>query len=1672
VQQKQNFAGDVVATHNDLYQLYEGQNLYLRDTILGFILDEKEWYTSVIPWFETDEMNIAFNIFEFQNTLATIVPNEGVSRLISFNKRGYEDSVQRMGIAFVMEGDLVGSYAGSLAYKRNIAGISQCCQETVNFHTVVKLLTCKDAMREMQSLHRNGDSKTLQKIEADQIADFAVLAYDRDGFIRMVERGREVIRQSKGVADTLIVFPSFPYFNDMVSHAIYTEYYKTGPNGVQLLTEGPASNGSFRGIPVYETRGYSVYNDGINFQPLLRRVAVGEFYAVTFDWRGQPISPNYRSDHRSIYVYSLEADEYEKVTFASIFQHANIYGGDETDPGGLSPQTDALVTAANQAFERQGGFDDAQKRYGSFEALEKLDMVSSGIPSNRKLYMMLAHDVQRKRVAKARTLGELDVDVVTTKDFEDVAQSIVNKMFAPAGDEVDLVRTALDKGDRFARRLEAVPYNDAYFRALAYENRNASVTANGLFVGYQRDDQSPIMWYQNAFNALDLPVRTAASLWTMPVGAVSYGWSKTISTQGLARGYSQELVDAAAEQVRVIDRVVARQADTMPESYAFLLDRAPWWLQSPTPEDVMFAALYHQRPPMLLGVPESTAFRGEAATSGAVETRAAGVPTRAARVQTEQQRQQQELGANTRLMWTPIIDANQGALVLPTTLPELRRIDVMVRALRFQRGVPEFNVTDNALWVDTRATDETALDQFLLGVLRSYTDINASEEARKRILNALKALLNTSEAVPGDGGDANYAVASLTAVQTLVNAITLPTVNAGDNANDVYVAAVDALLERINKSIAETSARIRAERASNAPVSQAVREAGEAILQFQNGARPVNIVNPGGDGTQRVVPMRAELQEAINAHVLAPVSEKISMSNGATLERLEENFDALGRANYAPSDAMLLSLHSYPQWKLTAKAKGMKKSASAAITKAYNDYVTLSNDLQEQVVEVHNQKLRSLPAQAVSSISAASASSTSSNANIGSSMLRAGDEVPRDLSAAAFTNANQPPKVWFLSPVTNSPALQRSLMSAEFSKALPMVLPTDKNSDYRTAILPWSVKRADGTEERADVPANSVNRQILAHIMSDKSMQPITSDMTLADVKPLHNEAWVRAKRLHTPIAATFFSTQPELMAEYRDAVPVGLVGSQLNDALDLNAIRAQAREEALRSGIVYGEEEDEAVMAAINSRNEARAAAGLPARDYTADFTRAASDSRQAEASGRAAVARAAALSSMKPLQSGAREFGDSTLSVIAMENARAFSLTQQSTGVNIKTPAQIASERRARLAGVAPPTEQFDVFAPNREFVTRQRDFEDRYNDNVDAMAEDQLPELTPEERRQRAYLDHVGYDLFEQQDERGRFMPASQRARMRLASFGYTKHAEPQNTDAYLDSVHLNTAYRFEKANKQRDPLVRLAMIAVLFTNNSYEAIYNMIAQNVHVPLNFIVWRLFIELEMFTCILLQSGIETGANVLGHTNMVFSNTSADKMMHGHFTYHHATMIWNQQFVHHLTDVMPAGYIAGWDTDFVMGTDELTEDDRGSIIVTPIPITETLNGARKLCFIRTNTQRLLPSVTNRPKNQRSINDYSSAGMSELTWKLSEAALAYGNTGQVWGDSSVRINVMAWRGTWWSYNPSDQYFSKKNHGHGHLSGNRTGPGVRKVFIGSGNGFCDDQRLMDQSLRLQ
>jgi len=46
----------------DLPEAYKGRNLFLRDTIDGFILDKNEWYTSVaLPYAQTNDIHLAWN---------------------------------------------------------------------------------------------------------------------------------------------------------------------------------------------------------------------------------------------------------------------------------------------------------------------------------------------------------------------------------------------------------------------------------------------------------------------------------------------------------------------------------------------------------------------------------------------------------------------------------------------------------------------------------------------------------------------------------------------------------------------------------------------------------------------------------------------------------------------------------------------------------------------------------------------------------------------------------------------------------------------------------------------------------------------------------------------------------------------------------------------------------------------------------------------------------------------------------------------------------------------------------------------------------------------------------------------------------------------------------------------------------------------------------------------------------------------------------------------------------------------------------------------------------------------------------------------------------------------------------------------------------------------------
>ena len=82
----------------DLPEAYKGKNLFLRDTIDGFIMGDNEWYTRVVlPYAQTDQIHLAWNEWHFNQTLAGRVPHEGISRLITSSKRAFKDHTVRRG---------------------------------------------------------------------------------------------------------------------------------------------------------------------------------------------------------------------------------------------------------------------------------------------------------------------------------------------------------------------------------------------------------------------------------------------------------------------------------------------------------------------------------------------------------------------------------------------------------------------------------------------------------------------------------------------------------------------------------------------------------------------------------------------------------------------------------------------------------------------------------------------------------------------------------------------------------------------------------------------------------------------------------------------------------------------------------------------------------------------------------------------------------------------------------------------------------------------------------------------------------------------------------------------------------------------------------------------------------------------------------------------------------------------------------------------------------------------------------------------------------------------------------------------------------------------------------------------------------------------------------------
>jgi hypothetical protein len=1525
------YGQDISSTHQDLYHLYEGENLYLRDTILGLTLRGSEAYTFILPWLKTNQMHFKWNTFEFNYAMAGPTPAEGISRILSSQQHSEEASTTRNGIAFIMEGDTIGTPEGEVIFRRNLQQMTQAVLELVYYHTMHAIVSCKQMMLDANKNRHMVHPGPLEASEELEAAQFGVLLHNRQQFSAMVEEARTRIRDLGGEADTLLVFPRFTYYSDInTNSAAYTEYYQPTVRGLVVLRQGPVAPSSFRGLPVFESRDFNAAGRGDRYQPLAKLASVGEYYPVTADLlRKQKMSAAYQTSDRSVAIYDWKSDNYKPIDFKAMFLHSRIFGGNanDADGDGLNPAILAEAAELNAMFKLPSGYDDERRVYGNPEALESTTVL--GGP--RKMYLMLAHNSDTESVAPAKYIGELDLDVIPSDDLKQTAQSMQYRIIENACFDVC---EGVRKVGELVERLEAAPYSEAFAKAIANENADLSVDRNGNFIGVPRQSEyEAIDWQPNGFGGLSLPRRNGGPWPVEGFGLASYPMIATLAQQGEARGYKEPgdtLIADARAAVATIKEIYSRISAIMPSSEAIADAAAPEWIHALKGEAAVFNWLHTSRPPIFLGISN--------------EIKAAS---------RERPVQRRATYDNNVVVWQ---NGRSGKSVIDTRLAsEADRLSAIIASLTANEG--ELREQDVANRIATKVSGASQNDVENAALFNKLVKAGRSKTGPSEDIKAAAAVAVIAQGLSGDAATEKFKeiIKELSGRSAQEQAESAAT---GKKINNIFKYGYRTLVNVPQPAVAQQRAGAAGdEDVDDIPLPRrgvqrqdALRGGPSGLASGPGGSQARNL---GSDGDDNDELEGSTVFEGASAALDTPLKGEITYlsalaSSRATIEEEAKALEAFAGAPYefGKADAFIKA----------AAANNAPEDQIASFKDVHEGYMTLVQMADAAIAKANPRQFD-----------------------------MAGNEIVVE-GAVPVGNVT----AYYRSPLAMSPQVLRTL--AVSSEATPAILPADPSTSYRSAIKPqagdslsFSVEKIGALLRHPSMGALVGGR--LEHGSKDIEEEPLTRKFATAK-GPWQDEyaGWRRNKG----------------GLNFADHVKFGL------------------RERG--DGTVALEEQMDMSMKLERMKQE-RAAAGIPDRPFGFDLAEAEQRRNQLEMANRIKQMSANAAANLSMLQSG-NNVNQSNNLAGRMTYSDPFARAQR---LSYETDEATTRHREALKGKYAPSLGAWG----NSTSVSSGQYLYNRHNE--------ELPD--PQ------YWAHAGGD------EEASFI--SRGANML-----------DKDNEEYQSRKHPNMVYRYNKVAKMKlDPLTQICMYVLLYTPNRGSSWISLLDNNIHFPMNFLLWRPYIKFEMFMAVVMQSGLQTGANVLGQSSMNFDNSAADKMMLGHYTFHHKSVVFNHRRVEILANVYPRRYLGGWDTEFITSASALLAGrDGGSLIVTPIAITENIREV-SLDLLDTSQPRQNPSLFNRPRMAQERAGYSSASFTQRIWGIREGDIAAQSV-QITADGRVTgelINQRVRRGKHYKFNPNSRKYDGLDEGCSALSGDRTGPGVRAGWSGTMRTQLDSQR---------
>ena len=310
-------------TYN-LPKAYEGKNKHLESVLDYLITKEDSWYTSVVlPWVLTEDLSVKWDIFRFNKTLMDLEPHQGVPRYVTAERESRSDRLVRRGLAFIIEHGFYKSDQGRQHYLMNLRQICDSVNETAYHGVIHALLSSKNHYKEWDRQHGATVSRPGQLLRKQRRRWAVVQKQERGMYLLDAELKDQM--KYEGVTPNVWILPSkMSIYVTMVPSA-EVEFFRKGSGAAANLEKGPDNLLTFRGSNVYETRPFDIDFIGEPRDMLVRERQIGEYF----------VFPNQadvgNGNSRDIYIYSMDTDNFERMSYNDCAEIAKANAPDGVD---------------------------------------------------------------------------------------------------------------------------------------------------------------------------------------------------------------------------------------------------------------------------------------------------------------------------------------------------------------------------------------------------------------------------------------------------------------------------------------------------------------------------------------------------------------------------------------------------------------------------------------------------------------------------------------------------------------------------------------------------------------------------------------------------------------------------------------------------------------------------------------------------------------------------------------------------------------------------------------------------------------------------------------------------------------------------------------------------------------------------------------------------------------------------------------------------------------------------------------------------------------------------------------------------------------------------------------------------------------------------------------------